>query len=140
MFCFTRGRLQANDQEESFDNTTGCDSNPDYRRKQVDQKSSISNDAQIISYTRNYGNNVVFDDHHLKQEMKEQSISQQQQELYTTYNNVTNHKDHHHHPWSSCFTTENNHINYLDFSRDRKRNQHQVVDQYTSLQVHVFIR
>ncbi|KAK1360182.1 BHLH domain-containing protein [Heracleum sosnowskyi] len=126
------GRLQATDQEERLGNTS-CDSNPDYRRKQLDQKSSINDDTdQIISYSRNYSNSVVFDDHHVKPEMKEQSISQQQQELYSTYN-VTNHKEHDH-PWSSCFTSENNHINYLDFSRDRKRNQHEALDQYTSLQ------
>ncbi|WOH03549.1 hypothetical protein DCAR_0622948 [Daucus carota subsp. sativus] len=63
--------------------------------------------------------------------MKEQSINQQE-ELYST-SDETNHKDHDH-PWSSCFTGGSNHINYLDFSRDRKRNQHQVLDQYASLQ------
>lgn len=138
MFCFTRGRL-ATDQEERFINNTCCDSNPDYRRKQLDQKSSISiNDAQITSYGCNYSSSVAFNiDHHVKQEMKEKSINQQQQQLYSTQD-ATNHKDHDH-PWSSCFGGENNHINYLDFSRDRKRNQDQVLDQNTSLQVHVHI-
>lgn len=135
MFCFTRGRL-ATDQEERFNNTS-YDGNPDCRRKQLDLKSSmISNDdAQITSYGCNYSNSVAFNDQHVKQEMKKQSINQQQQQLYSTHN-ATNHKDDDH-PWSSCFTGENKHINYLDFSRDRKRNQHEVLDQYTSLQVHV---
>lgn len=134
MFCFTRGRLAA-DQEERFNNTS-CDNNPDYR-KQQDQKSSISiNDAQITSYGCNYSNSVASNiDHYVKQEMKEQSINQQQQKLYNTQA-ATNHKGHDH-PWSSCFSGENNHVNYLDFSRDRKRNQHDVLDQNTSLQVHV---
>lgn len=136
MFRLTRGRL-ATDQEERF-NSTSCDGYPDYRRKQLDHNSSINDEAQMTSHgPRNFSNRGAFDDHHLKHEMKEQIINQQQQELYSTHNSA-NHKDHDH-PWSSCFTGENNHINNLDFSRNRKRNQHQVHDQYyTSLQVHVF--
>ncbi|KAL8147374.1 hypothetical protein AgCh_004905 [Apium graveolens] len=42
-----------------------------------------------------------------------------------------NHKEHDH-PWSFSFS--DNHINYLDFSRDRKRSQDEVLDQSTSLQ------
>ncbi|XP_017256013.1 transcription factor bHLH68 [Daucus carota subsp. sativus] len=124
------GRL-ATEQEERL-SSTSCDSDLDNRRKQLDQKSSISDDAQITSsYGRNYSSRVAFDNDHVKQEMKEQSINQQE-ELYST-SDETNHKDHDH-PWSSCFTGGSNHINYLDFSRDRKRNQHQVLDQYASLQ------
>ena len=137
MFCFTRGRRLATEQEERL-NSTSCDSDLDNRRKQLDQKSSISDDAQITSsYGRNYSSRVAFDNDHVKQEMKEQSINQQE-ELYTSTCDETNRKDDDH-PWSFCFTGGSNHINYLDFSRDRKRNQHHALDQYASLQqVHVF--
>ncbi|KAL8098956.1 hypothetical protein AgCh_031602 [Apium graveolens] len=116
------------DQEKGFNNSSN-DSNPDFRRKQLDQKSS--NNSQITSYGCHYSNSFSFNiDHHGEQGMKEESIYQQQQQLYSTQD-AMNHK-YHDHPWPSSFT--DNHINYLDFSRDRKRSQDEVLDQNTSLQ------